>query len=209
MGIKYKYNTLEDFLISHPLNVDVEADDGWGAKFPIKGIEIDATVLFADITGFTKRTSDLSPTETLIFVNNFFSWITAEAIKDRPCIIDKYIGDEVMLLFSKEFGSDDPFQDAVQAARWMVENDFLAFNPHIGIASGPVTAGYVGTPVKYNASLFGTPVNLASRCASIKPVEGCFPSITFPTSEWGTRDIKTILPPIKRKNSKGELFEGK
>jgi len=80
MQTKYKYNTLEDFLISHPLNIDVERDDGWGAKFPIKGIEIDATVLFADITSFTKRTSDLSPTETLIFVNNFFSWITAEAI---------------------------------------------------------------------------------------------------------------------------------
>ena len=95
METRYTYNTLEDFLISHPLDVDTEMDDGWGAKFPIKGIELEATVLFADISGFTRRTADLRSTETLRFVNNFFSWITAEAIKDRPCIVDKYIGDGI------------------------------------------------------------------------------------------------------------------
>jgi len=207
MGTKYKYNTLEDFLISHPLNVDIEADDGWGAKFPVKGIEIEATVLFADITGFSKRTLDMSPTEILIFVNNFFSWITAEAIKDSPCIVDKYIGDEVMLLFSKEFGSEDPFEDAIRSARWMVENDFLAFCPHIGVASGDVTAGYVGTPIKYNASLFGKPVNIAARCASVSPLEGSHPSITFPEAEWGDRKLENVLPALKRKDREGNIYE--
>ena len=52
-----------------------ELDDGWGASFPVRGREIDATVLFADITAFSARTADLTPTETLIFVNNFFAWM--------------------------------------------------------------------------------------------------------------------------------------
>jgi len=204
MSTKYKYNTLEDFLISRPLNVDAEMDDGWGAMFSIKGIELEATVLFADISAFTRRTDNLSPTETLIFVNNFFSWITTEAIKESSCIVDKYIGDEVMLLFSKEFGSEDPFLDALRAARWMGERDALAFCPHIGIASGLVTAGYVGTPIKYSASLFGKPVNLASRCASIRSNEVFSSTITFPASEWGDRNLNEVFPPIKPLHS----FEG-
>ena len=56
----------------------------------------------AHSSGFSKRTLDLSPTETLIFVNNFFAWISAGALKERPSIVDKYIGDEIMVVFSKE-----------------------------------------------------------------------------------------------------------
>ena len=68
--VKYRYNSLEDFLIFKPLSVDGQLDDGWGAIFSVKGCEIKATILFVDITSFSKRTFGLSPTETLIFVNN-------------------------------------------------------------------------------------------------------------------------------------------
>lgn len=167
--VRYPYRSLEDFLIAKMLTVDGEADDGWGAGFPVKGREIEASVLFADITGFSARTADLDPTETLAFVNHFFAWITAEGLRGRPGIVDKYIGDEIMVVFSKEFGSADPFVDAVQTARWMGENDVFAFLPHVGIASGPVIVGYVGTPLKYNCSVFGAPVAVAARCASVMP----------------------------------------
>lgn len=203
----YRYNTLEDFLISHPLTVDAQFDDGWGASFPVKGIELEATILFADISGFSRRTADMSPTETLIFVNNFFSWITAEGIKDAPCIVDKYIGDEVMLVFAKEFGSTDPFSDALRSARWIAERDALSFCPHVGIASGLVTAGYVGTPIKYNASLFGRPVTLAARCASVKAKGHYSSTITFPAVEWGERKLDEVFPPRVYEGPDGKPIE--
>ena len=53
----------------------------------------------------------------------------------------------------------------LKAAKKMCENDMLGFAPHVGVASGVVTVGYVGTPLKYNCSVFGEPVNLAARCA--------------------------------------------
>ena len=53
-----------------------------GARFPVKGREINASVLFCDISRFSQRTLELNPTE--IFVNNFFTWITAEALRERP-----------------------------------------------------------------------------------------------------------------------------
>lgn len=205
-SVRYKFNTLEDFLISRSLTVDGELDDGWGAIFPIKGIELKATVLFADISGFTRATQDLSPTETLIFVNNFFSWISAEAIMHSNCIIDKYIGDEVMLVFSTQFGSTDPFVEALQTARWICERDVLSFRPHIGLASGKVTAGYVGTPLKYNASLFGRPVNLAARCAGIRPDNNFSSVITFPANEWQERKLDDVFPARTYKKPDGTVI---
>lgn len=197
MTTQYRYKSLIDFVISHPLTVDDQLDDGFGAYFPVKGVEIEATILFADISEFTRRTQDLSPTETLIFANNFFSWITAEAVKDRPCIVDKYIGDEIMLIFSKEFGSDDPFVEALQCARWMSEHDALRFRPHIGIAQGLVTVGFVGTPIQYNCSVFGRTVALAQRCTAVKPEGLYYTSIVFPASLWGDRNFNDIFQPLK------------
>lgn len=126
--------------------------------------------------------------ETLVFVNNFFTWITAEGLRGRPGIVDKYIGDEIMVVFSTEFGSEDPVVDAVLTARAMIDGDVLGFCPHIGIAQGPVCVGYVGTPLRYSASAFGRPVALAARCCGIRS-EGHFNSIAMPASTWGDRKI--------------------
>ena len=206
MPIKYTYHSLEDFLIANNADVDGQCDDGWGATFPVKGREIEATVLFADISGFSRRTLSLTPAETLIFVNNFFAWISAEALRGHHGIVDKYIGDEVMVVFAREFGSPDPFADALMCGRWMSENDYLAFQPHIGIASGPVIVGYVGTPLKYSASVFGAPVALAARCSQVKPEGGSYEasaSIVFPANEWVGRVFEELFPPTLHRRADG------
>lgn len=194
----HQYHSLDDFLASTMSHIDGVLDDGFGFGFPVKGREIDAVVLFADISGFSTRTLDMSPTETLVYVQNFFAWITAEALHGRPGIVDKYIGDEIMVVFSTEFGSADPFADAVQAAAAMIRRDVHSYHPHIGIASGPVIVGYAGTAMHYNVSVFGAPVALAARCAGVPPEvpEGqvISTSIVFPEVDWAGRDLDGILP---------------
>lgn len=70
----WRYTSLEDFLTAAELSVDGRLDDGWGADVFIKGRELEnAAVLFADISGFSARTADMTPTETLIYVNTFFA----------------------------------------------------------------------------------------------------------------------------------------
>ena len=203
--VRYKYTSLEDYLNSRPLSVDGILNDGWGAYFAVKGVETDAAVLFADISGFSHRTFELTPTETLIFVNNFFAWITAEALQDRPGVVDKYIGDEMMIVFSEEFGSKDPFLDAVQAARRIAERDALSYCPRIGIAAGPVVIGFVGTPIKYNCSVFGRTVTLASRCASVTPKARGSSTIIFPAELWKGRSLNVVFPPRKEKFPDGTV----
>lgn len=210
MRVEYRYQSLADFLISAPLTVDAQFDDGWGAMFPVKGRAIEATVLFADITAFSARTRDLTPEETLFFVNNFFAWVSAEALRQRPGIVDKYIGDELMIVFSKEFGSEDPFIDAVQAARWIAQDDAHSFCPHIGLASGKVIVGYAGTPLKYNCSVFGAPVALAARCAGVGPEPDARPmsaSIVFPAAEWEGLDFDEVFTPKRYEGPDGSTQE--
>jgi hypothetical protein len=192
MKYKYPYQSLDDFLKARILDVDGILDDGFGAIFNVKGRIIDAVILFADMCSFSSRSQALSPVETLILVNNFFSWMAAEGLNGRLGIVDKYIGDEVMVIFSKEFGSKDPFSDAVNAARWMAEKDFLGFGLHAGIAAGSVVIGYVGTPIKYDCSVYGSAVTIARRCCQVK-AEGLLSSIVMPASLWKDKRLEDVF----------------
>ncbi len=210
MASSWRFPSLDDFLTASELTVDGQLDDGWGADVTVKGREIDAAILFGDISGFSSRTSDLTPVETLVYVNTFFTWITAEALRDGHGIIDKYIGDEVMVVFAREFGSEDPFVDAVQTARRICEHDVLDYQPHIGIASGVVVVGYVGTPLAHNCSVFGAPVALAARCAGVAanlPDNEFAPHcITFPAASWGARDLAAVIEPQRYRDPEtGEI----
>jgi class 3 adenylate cyclase len=211
MGLDQRFHSLEDFLASTTSHVDGVLDDGWGYGFPVKGREIEATVLFADISGFSTRTVDMSPAATLVYVQNFFAWITAEALHGRPGIVDKYMGDEVMVVFSTEFGSEPPILDAVRAAAAMTKHDVHAYCPHMGIASGRVIVGYAGTALRYNVSVFGAPVALAARCAAVKPATSDEPvhvssTIVMPATDWGNRDLDEVLPPRTETLPDGRVY---
>ncbi|GAA1616812.1 adenylate/guanylate cyclase domain-containing protein [Actinoplanes couchii] len=197
MGLDQRFHSLEDFVASHASHVDGVVDCGDGSAVPIKGVEIEAAILFADISGFSTRTIGMSPVETLIYVQTFFGWITSQALRGRPGIVDKYIGDEAMVIFSKDFGSAEPVTDAIQAAVDMVRNDPHAYRPHVDIAFGRVIAGFAGTPLRYNVSVFGRPVALAARCAGIKPddPEMASPDIALPDSDWGGRSLDDFSTP--------------
>lgn len=190
-----QYKTLEQFLSTQELSVNTELDDGWGCLFPVVGVEIEATILFADISDFTQRTQSLTSTETLVFVNLFFSWITGEGLGKCAGIVDKYIGDEIMIVFSNQFGSSDHFADAIEAARWFSEYDEYGFGPHIGIASGIITVGRIGTKSRHDCSVFGSPVALAARCAKHAGRN----TIVAPSKDWGQRKFEDIFHQEVRK----------
>jgi hypothetical protein len=200
-----RHGSLEDFLIESPLTVNERFGEGSGPFYPVKGREIDATVMFADMSDFTARSRELTPVQTLILVNNFVSWLTNWAVQASTGIVDKYIGDELMIVFSNEFGSEDPFADAIRTSRWIGQHDMQGFRPHIGLASGRVVAGYVGTTLRYEASVFGRPVALAARCAkSPSPTDTASggvwgTSIVFPADEWtNDRVLEDLVPPDRK-----------
>jgi hypothetical protein len=89
--VRYPYHSLED---SSPprCSPSTRLSTTDGRQVPRQGARDRGNGALADITGFSARTLNLDPTETLAFVNHFFAWITAEALRGRLGIVDKYIG---------------------------------------------------------------------------------------------------------------------
>lgn len=131
----------------------------------------EVSVLFADIRGFTTLSEGMPPPELLGFLNEYFSRIS-RIIEHEKGVIDKYIGDEVMAIFGAPLPSSDHALRAVAAAVGMLK-ELERFNREqhhptslrigIGIATGPVVAGNVGSPERLNYTVLGDTVNIASR----------------------------------------------
>ncbi len=131
----------------------------------------DVTVLFADLVGFTSLSSTMSPTKLIVLLNMVFSMFDYMA-EDFGLEKIKTIGDAYMVVG----GLPEPRPDHAQAVAsmslamqqeilQMSEESGFSLNMRIGIATGPVVAGIIGTK-KFIYDLWGDTVNVASRMES-------------------------------------------
>jgi len=130
-----------------------------------------ATVMFADISGFTAMSEKMDPEQVTCVMNDCFCMM-GECIEKHGGTIDKFIGDCVMVLFGVPKALEDAPQKAVNAAI-EIRNQLYKFNKeknlsiplniHIGINTGPVVSGMVGSENKQDFTVMGDAVNLASR----------------------------------------------
>ena len=133
-----------------------------------------ATVLFADVSGFTALTETMDAEVVAGIMNDLWALVD-EAIVDHGGRIDKHIGDAVMALWGAEGIREDDPEQAVRAALAMQEALDTFCQSHnipmalrIGVNTGPVLLGQVGTTGEFTA--LGDTVNLASRLESAAPV---------------------------------------
>lgn len=137
--------------------------------------ELTATVLFMDIVGFTNLSERMPPREITILLNRFFSRMT-DITFHYDGTLDKYIGDGLMAVFGAPIQKDDDAIRAIQAALDMKKElglmmgntpDDKRFDIRIGINTGKVVAGNIGSPKRMDYTVIGDPVNVASRLESI------------------------------------------
>lgn len=140
------------------------------------GVNQKVAVMFADIRGFTPMSEKLEPERVLEILNEYFTRVT-DVIFDFGGMLDKYIGDAVMAVFgapiSKGNDAGNCVNAAIQIQRLLVElnRDAAARNwPElrvgIGINTGIVTAGNIGSLRRIDYTVIGDTVNIASRLAS-------------------------------------------
>ncbi|HEV7732808.1 MAG TPA: adenylate/guanylate cyclase domain-containing protein [Candidatus Binatia bacterium] len=137
----------------------------------------DATVLFADICGFTAMSEHMAPAEVIALLNEHMTVLT-RVVHDHGGIIDKFVGDAIMAIFGVPRGGTDDASRAVAAARAMLaERDALNARTRrhitmsIGIASGAMVAGCMGSTDRLNYTVLGARVNLAARlCSEASPM---------------------------------------
>jgi adenylate cyclase len=143
----------------------------------LSGKRIEGTVLFADITGFTKISEQIKPEELVSMLNRFFTLITC-ACSVNHGIVDKYMGDGVMLVFGAPEPDNDHAFHAVSCALLIQkliskenlrrgEQGLEPVNLRIGINAGTMLAGNMGSSDRMEYTVVGDTVNLASRLCGI------------------------------------------
>ncbi|MEQ1918243.1 MAG: adenylate/guanylate cyclase domain-containing protein, partial [Elusimicrobiota bacterium] len=136
------------------------------------GESIEATILFSDIRDFTAMSERMPPQELVAFLNEYFSYVTAP-ISAHNGMINKFIGDAVMAVFAPQFGSKNHVDDAVRAALGMREK-LAELNARggpeirfgVGLHTGTLVAGNIGTEKRLEYTVIGDTVNVASRIES-------------------------------------------
>jgi class 3 adenylate cyclase/tetratricopeptide (TPR) repeat protein len=146
-----------------------ETTDGEAAVTPQPGERRQVTVLFADLTGFTKLSSELGAEETHGLLNRYFEAVDG-IVEGYGGTIDKHIGDNVMAVFGAPVAHGNDPERAVRAAddihqaMQTVGRDVgRELQAHIGIASGQVVASGTGSAAHREYTVTGETVNLASR----------------------------------------------
>jgi PAS domain S-box-containing protein len=137
------------------------------------GSSCHASVLFADIRGFTSLAEALTARETVAMLNELFTDLF-EAVEASKGMLDKYIGDAVMAVYGVPLSSGQDAFNAVTSGIEMlrllegVNSGRLArglapLRIGIGVSTGEVVAGTIGSPKRMDYTVIGDTVNLASR----------------------------------------------
>lgn len=137
------------------------------------GQERELTILFSDIRGFTTLSESLKPTELVSMLNRLLDPMTNVILKNRG-MLDKYIGDAIMALFNTPVTVPEHPDKAVKSAIELLETldnvnaEFIkegipSVDIGIGINTGTVVVGNMGSKVRFEYTAIGDSVNLASR----------------------------------------------
>ena len=147
------------------------------------GKHVEASVMFSDIRSFTSLTEARSPAETIELLNSYYT-LMFDAIGGHGGIVNQMLGDGLMAIFGAPLPRTDHRERAVHAARSTCSSWWRLFNRDqaarasgeirigIGIASGPLVAGFTGTQQRVTYTCVGDTVNLAAHLEAHTKVLG-------------------------------------
>ena len=138
----------------------------------------EATVLFVDIEGFTSLSERLAPDELVRTLNMFYAAV-AEPLDRRDGVINQFQGDAVLATFNAPRLNADHAANAIRAALEIQAllgvrtfGDEIVLRARIGINTGIVTHGLIGTPDRLGYTVIGDEVNIASRLEALNKQYG-------------------------------------
>ena len=181
-----------------------------GTEARLGGATRELTVQFCDITGFTTLSEAMAPVEVVEYLAEYLEAMTA-AIQDNAGTIDKFIGDGILALFNAPRDVADHAARACHASleavrsldrlrdRWAAEGRPV-FDIRIGLNTGEVLVGNIGTTDRFAYTAMGDAVNLASRLEGLNKVYGtrilasdAVRAAAGPTFEWRRLDRVAVL----------------
>ena len=193
-----------DMILAHP-------EDSW-----LKGTRNEATVLFTDVRGFTMYLENKKPEEVVEDLNEYFA-IATQCILEHGGYIDKFIGDAVLGVFGVPIAHGDHAERAVRATvamqkefkeRAKQSKNWILSKVGIGINSGVVVSGTLGSQVKMEYTVIGDSVNIASRLNHLAGSGEIIISKSVYDQTINLVSVKALPPqPIKGKSEILEVFQ--
>jgi adenylate cyclase len=190
------------------------------------GEEREMTILFCDVRGFTGISETLNAQGLTRFINMLLTPLTGKIVEHRGTI-DKYMGDAIMAFWNAPLPNDGHAVDAVQAAIAMA-NSMTKFNEiwkadceangrvfkeakvGIGLNTGVACVGNMGSDQRFNYSVMGDEVNIASRFEGLTKQYGVTLAIGERTAEMiagtGMSRVELDLVRVKGRNRPSHLF---
>lgn len=143
----------------------------------IEGINVNAVVMFADVRGFTTLSEKSKPEDIVQMLNQFFEHMV-RIVQSHQGVIDRFIGDNMMVVWGVPKAVNDAEIKAVTAALEMLHemekwNADLRSQGHneigvgIGLNCGPLIAGSIGSSERMEYTVIGDTVNTAQRAESV------------------------------------------
>lgn len=153
-----------------------------GSLSDVRAKEVDATLLFSDISGFTNMSSKMKPAEVVAILNESFDALCIQ-IREFGGDIDKFIGDAIMAVFEDRPEFSEPHTLRAARAAWAMQQALTAYNARrnddsplvmrIGLNAGIVVRGDIGSRfVRRDYTCIGDVVNRAQRHESKAPLGG-------------------------------------
>ena len=177
-------------------------------QFPQEGIEVDVSILFCDVRGFTSYAEQAKASDVIATLNQLFSEIVP-IVEKHGGHVDKFLGDGLLAVF----GAPEPYADhadrAVAAAHEIAKVTASGLTVAAGVNTGSVVAGPIGGAGRLNFSVIGDAVNVAARVEAATRQTGDDVLITEATKNMLTRPV--VLKsrgslPLKGKAEPVELY---
>ena len=179
------------------------------------------TVLFADLSGFTAMSENIEQEKVVAILNGYFSRITPIIFKHHGTL-DKFMGDGLLAFFGAPISSEDDPVQAVQTAIEIIreitninqqnaKKNWPTLHVSIGINTGEVVAGYIGSEDHLNYTVIGDAVNVAQRIETLADNDTILISeavrnkIIDKTDEIQGFRVFTPLPPQKLKGKEESI----
>lgn len=160
------------------VNQMVKSDD----EFRLGGSEAELTAFFSDVANFSTLSEQLTASELIQLMNEYLEEMTA-IVMEEDGTLDKYIGDALMAFYGAPVPVDNhAYKACVSAIRmqkalvglrdgWQerdenLPEDILNLRIRIGINTGPMVVGNMGSSQRFNYTILGDHVNVAARCES-------------------------------------------
>jgi class 3 adenylate cyclase len=173
-----------------PKHVAAAILDGHGIVEPTLSV---ATILYADIEGFTTLVGRMSPADIVQMLNEYFTALT-RPLDRHGGVLTQFQGDAILVTFNAPVSDPEHADNAVQVALeiqgTLKERKFAGVNlrTRIGIATGEVVAGSVGSGDRINYTVQGKAVNLAARLEKLNKEYGSYTMISDGTVSALSRD---------------------